>query len=50
MASLAIGKSKALLVFALVLMTALWLLSPEAVASLVDYIRGGGGGLDLFTP
>lgn len=50
MANLAISKSRSLLVLALALITALWLLSPEAMAGILDYFRGGGGGLDLFTP
>jgi len=49
MASLTLRKSRSLLVMALAVVTALWLLSPEAGAAIVDYIRGGGG-LDLLTP
>lgn len=49
MVSLTLMKSRFLLVMALAVVTALWLLSPEAWAAIVDYIRGGGG-LDLFTP
>ncbi len=48
MTSLTVGRSRSLLVMALAVVTALWLLSPEAGAAIVDYIRGGG--LDLLTP
>lgn len=49
MASLMIGKSKVLLLVLFMSVVATWLLSPDAVAGAIEYLRGGGG-LDVFTP